>query len=299
MGNHLKYRIGVILYSATGVITAAFALRTFLLPNNFLDGGVTGMSLLVHELAHFSLPLIIVLLNIPFLIMGAYQLSWKFALSSFLAIVSLGICVEFIHFPPGLVMLISRAPIIPPLFGGFFLGIGVGLGIRGGIALDGIEVITQYTLKRSSFTVSEITMAINIIIFLVCAVFLENGWEKALYAMLTYYVATRTTDYVVEGLEEFTGVTIISGQSETIKIKLAKEMGRGITIYKGERGFLKETFETSHDTDIIFTVITRLEVRKLRNVVSMIDPNAFVFTHTIKEAAGGVLKRKSKHGQAK
>jgi uncharacterized membrane-anchored protein YitT (DUF2179 family) len=184
---------------------------------------------------------------------------------------------------------------LPPIFGGFFLGLGVGLGMRGGTSLDGIEVLALYTWKRSSLTMSEIIMGINIIIFLIAALFLHDGWLKALYAMLTYYVATRTIDYVVEGLEEYTGVTIISGKSEEIKEALVMQLGRGITIYKGERGFLKDSFDVSQPVDIVFTVITRLEVRRLRNAVHAIDQKAFVFTNTIKEAAGGVLKQHHKH----
>lgn len=170
------------------------------------------------------------------------------------------------------------------------MGIGVGLAIRGGCALDGIEVLALYTNRRISFTISEIILGINIIIFLIAAV--ELGLETALYSILTYYTASRTISFVIEGLEEYTGVTIISGQSEPIKEKLVMELGRGITIYKGERGFLKGNFELSQDCDIVFTVVTRLEVRRLKNMVHNIDANAFIFTSTIKEAAGGVLKRR-------
>jgi len=140
---------------------------------------------------------------------------------------------------------------------------------------------------------SEIILGINVILFLIAAFYL--GFETSLYACLTYYTVTKTIDYVVEGLEEYTGITIISGQSELIKEKLVLELGRGITIYKGERGFLKDKYEESHDCDIIFTIITRLEVRRLKNIVMKIDEKAFVFTYTIKEAAGGVLKRKKAH----
>lgn len=299
MTDHSKHQeshaLADFLYTAAGILVFSFAVKTFLLPNKFLDGGVTGMSLLAHELGHFSLPLALVVLNAPFLILGAYQISWKFSLRSMVAVLALGLCIEFMPFPKELVVQLSGAPLLPPLFGGFFLGVGIGLGMRGGTALDGIEVLALYTLKRSSFSISEIIMGLNAVIFLIAALFLDNGWEKALYAMLTYFVATRTIDYVVEGLEEYTGVTIISGESEAIKAALVLQLGRGITIYKGERGFLKESFAQSADVDIVFTVITRLEVRRLRNVVSAIDPKAFVFTNTIKEAAGGVLKRHHKH----
>jgi uncharacterized membrane-anchored protein YitT (DUF2179 family) len=273
-------------YTIMGVITAGFALKSFLVPNQFLDGGVTGMSLLLHEIYHFNIGVIIIIANIPFIIMGAMQVNKKFALKTLASVIALALCLTFIPYP-----VVTSDKLLVAIFGGFFLGLGIGLGMRGGCAIDGIEVLALYTLRRSSLTISEIIMALNTVIFLVAA--LHFGLEIALYAMLTYYIATRTIDYVIEGLEEYTGVTIISGKSDEIKETLVKKLGRGITIYKGERGFMKDSYEVSADCDIVFTVITRLEVRRLRNVVHEIDPIAFVFTNTIKEAAGGVLKRKA------
>ncbi len=273
-----------IIYALLGVISSAFALKSFLIPNHFLDGGVTGVSLLVHETYHINIAWILILANIPLMVMGGFQISWKFAARSMACVIALAICLAIVPFP-----IVTSDKLIVSIFGGFFLGLGIGLGMRGGCAIDGIEILALYTLRRSSFTISEIILGLNVIIFLLAAISL--GLEIALFAMLTYFVATRTIDYVVEGLEEFTGVTIISSHSEEIKRKLVLELGRGITIYKGERGFLKDSFEVSQETDIVFTVITRLEVRKLKNVVHSIDARAFVFTNTIKEAAGGVLKR--------
>ena len=285
---HLPYWLQDMLYIFFGALFAGFALKSFLVPNDFFDGGVTGISLLLHELYGWNIAIVIVLANVPLIIMGAFMMNRTFAVKSIIGISVLGLLLAFFPYPA-----LHYDKLLVSTFGGFFLGIGVGLGMRGGCALDGIEVLALYTLKRSSFTIAEIILGLNVIIFAIAA--LKFGFEVALYATLTYYTVTRTINYVVEGLEEFTGVTIISGHSEAIKLKLAKELGRGITIYKGERGFLKDSFEKSHDTDIIFTVITRLEVRHLRGVVHEIDPRAFVFTHTIKEAAGGVLKRHVSH----
>ena len=179
------------------------------------------------------------------------------------------------------------------IFGGAFLGIGIGLVMRVGAALDGIEVIALYTLKRTSFTITEIILGINILIFSIAA--FQFGIETALYSILTYFTATRCIDYVVEGIQAYTGVTIISSKSEVIKYQLVNKLGRGITVYKGERGFLPGKFEESADCDIIFTVVTRLELRKLKNLVHEVDPKAFVFANTIRETSGGVLKRKNAH----
>ncbi len=276
-------------YTLAGILFCGFALKSFLIPNAFFDGGVTGMSLLLHELTHFNIAVVIVLLNIPFIIMGAFQVNKAFAAKTLAAIIVLGLCLQFMPFPND----ITSDKLLVSIFGGVFMGIGVGLAIRGGCALDGIEVLALYTGKRISFTISEIILGINIIIFLIAA--FELGLPTALYSIMTYYTASKTISFVIEGLEEYTGVTIISAQSQLVKERLVMELGRGITVYKGERGFLKESFDISQPVDIVFTVITRLEVRRLRNLVHEIDPKAFIFTSTIKEAAGGVLKKRARH----
>lgn len=284
----LSYLFQDIIYIILGILFSAFAMKSFLVPNHFIDGGVTGISLFGHEVFHWNLGLLLVLTNLPFIIMGAYQVSKSFAIKTTVAVVGLALVMQFVAFPT-----VTDDKLLVSMFGGFFLGLGIGLAMRGGCAIDGIEVLALYTLKKTSFTITEVILGMNVVLFLSAA--FHFGLETALYAMLTYYIAMRTIDYVIEGLEAYTGVTIISGQSEEIKEALVLRMGRGITIYKGERGFMKDSYEVSHDCDIVFTVITRLEVRKLKNVVHGIDPKAFVFTHTIKETAGGVLKRKIAH----
>lgn len=284
--NPFPFSIQDLLYSISGIVLAGFALKSFLVPNNYLDGGVTGISLLLHELYGINLGMLIIIANIPFIIMGGYQLSRRFAIRTSACVIGLALCLTFVPYP-----VITSDKLLVSIFGGVFLGTGIGLCMRGGCALDGIEILAVYTGKRSSFTVSEIILALNVVIFLIAAIYL--GLQTALYSVLTYYAASRTIEFVVEGLEEYTGVTIISGESERIKHELVMELGRGITIYKGERGFMKDSFAVHHPCDIVFTIITRLEVRKLKNVVHSIDPKAFIFTNTIKEAAGGVLKRKA------
>ena len=276
------------LYVLAGILSSGFALRGFLVPNGFFDGGVTGISLEIHEFYHLNIAYVIVIANIPLIVMGAFQVDKIFAIKTFAAILGLGLCLAFMPYPE-----VTSDKLLVSIFGGVFMGIGVGLSIRGGCALDGIEVLALYTGKRVSFTISEIILGINIVIFLIAAIF--KGLPTALYSILTYYAASRTLNFVIEGVEEYTGVTIISSQSEVLKERLVMELNRGITVYKGERGYLKESFDISHPVDIIFTVVTRLEVRRLRNMVHEIDPKAFVFTSTIKEAAGGVLKKRARH----
>lgn len=271
-----------------GVLFAGVALKLFLVPNHFFDGGVTGVSLLIHEIYHFNLGLVILLLNLPLITIGYFTVGRKFAYRTLISVILLGVCLLLI---PDYALTADK--LLISIFGGVFLGIGIGLIMRAGAALDGIEVLALYTLKRTSFTITEIILGINIIIFIIAA--FNFGVETALYSILTYFTATRTIDYVVEGLQAFTGVTIVSSKSEVIKYQLVNKLGRGITVYKGERGFLPGKFEISHDCDIIFTVITRLELRKLKNLVHEVDPKAFVFASTIKEASGGVINRRNQH----
>jgi len=286
---HLTNWIQDVIYTLSGILFSGFALKSFLVPNNFFDGGVTGISLLLHETYHLNIAYVIILVNIPFIIAGAFLVGNEFALKTFIAVVLLGLCLLYVPYPEK----ITSDKLLVSIFGGVFMGIGVGLAIRGGCALDGIEVLALYTGKRISFTISEIILGINVVIFLIAAI--QLGLPTAFYSILTYYAASKTINFVIEGLEEYTGVTIISGENRKIKEQLVMMMAKGITIYKGERGFLKESFDISQPVDIIYTVVTRLEVRRLRNLVSDIDPKAFVFTSTIKEAAGGVLKKRAQH----
>ncbi len=271
-----------------GILFAGFALKGFLVPNHFFDGGVTGISLLLKELYNFNLAYVIVLANLPFIIASYFTVSKSFAIKTFGCIALLSLCLLFMPYP-----VITSDKLLISIFGGFFIGLGIGLIMRAGCALDGVEVLALYTFKKTSFTVTEIILAINIAIFSIAA--FKLGMETAMYSVLTYFTATKTIDFIVEGIEAYTGVTIISGKSELIKYRLVNELARGITVFKGERGFLPGQFETSSECDIIFTVVTRLELRKLKNVVHETDPKAFVFANTIKEASGGILRRRQVH----
>ena len=271
-----------------GILIAGFALKGFLVPNHFFDGGVTGISLLIKELYHYNLAYVILLANLPFIVISYFTVSKSFAIKTLGCVALLSVCLLFFPYP-----VITSDKLLISIFGGFFIGLGIGLIMRAGCALDGVEVLALYTFKKTSFTVTEIILAINICIFSIAAI--KLGLETAMYSILTYFTATKTIDFVVEGIEAYTGITIISGKSELIKYRLVNELSRGITVYKGERGFLPGQFETHTHCDIIFTVVTRLELRKLKNVVHEIDPKAFVFANPIKEASGGILRRRLKH----
>src|SRR5882757_9817516 len=198
------------IYVVVGILFCGFALKSFLVPNQFFDGGVTGVSLLISELYHIPIAYVIVVANIPFIIMGLKQVNRAFAVKTILAIIGLGLCLLYMPYPQ-----VTSDKLLVSIFGGVFMGIGVGLSIRGGCALDGIEVLALYTGKRISFTISEIILGINIVIFLIAGI--KLGLPTALYSILTYYAASRALNFVIEGLEEYTGVTIISGESAIIK----------------------------------------------------------------------------------
>lgn len=282
------FTVSDTLYLVLGVLSASFALKSFLVPNHFLDGGVTGISLLIHEVFHVNLAVVLLLLNIPFVILSVYLVGKHFAIRSALTITLIAIMLQFVHFPE-----ITHDKLLVAIFGGFFLGVGIGLSMRGGGTFDGMEVLAVFTFKKSSFSITEIILGMNIIIFVIAALFMKI--ETALYAMLTYYIASQTTKYIIEGIEAYTGVTVVSASSEEIKKALVLSLNRGITVYKGERGFMKDSFEQSSDVDIVFTIVTRLEVRKIKNIVHAIDPKAFIFVQTVREPQGGIVKEIVKH----
>lgn len=273
-----------VFFISTGIFSAAFGLESFLLPNSFIDGGATGISLLLSTIYEIPLYVLIIVVNIPFMILGYRVIGKIFALKTTLAIFGLSMVLAFINFPE-----VTQDKLLVAVFGGFFLGAGIGLSIRGGSVLDGTEVLAIFLSRKLGTTIGDIIILINILIFLTAAYFLSI--ETALYSMLTYLAASRTLDFVIEGIEEYTGVTIISKASEDIRAMITQKMGRGLTIYKASGGF--GTAGATKDHDVIFTVITRLEIRKLNLEISKIDPKAFVVMHRINDTRGGMIKKRS------
>lgn len=279
-----KIRIRNTIFILLGVLCAGFGLRGFLMPNHFIDGGVTGISLLINAKTGFSLSVMIVLFNIPFILLGYRQIGRVFSLKSIIAISLLAIAVAFVPYP-----FVTKDPLLIAVFGGFFLGAGVGLTIRGGAVIDGTEILAIYLSRKRSMSVGDFIIVLNVIIFSVAAWLLHV--DIALYAMLTYLAAARTVDFILEGIEEFTGVTIISPRTEEIADLIKHKMGRGLTIYSGKRGFGKRG-DTLLATDIIFTVVTRLEINRLTTEIEKIDPNAFIVMQSIKDTRGGMVKKR-------
>ena len=273
------------IFIVTGIVSAGFGLKGFLLPNQFIDGGAMGISLLISETTIISLAILIVVINLPFLLLGYSQIGRQFALKSIIAIIGLAVVVHLIPYP-----LITSDKLLIAVFGGFFLGAGIGMTIRGGAVIDGTEVLAIHLSKKTGLTIGDIILIFNIIIFSFGAYILSI--EVALYAMLTYLAASKTVNFVVEGVEEYTGITIISKNSDKIRLMITEKLGRGVTIYNGKGGYGK-TDDNINQIDIVYTVITRLEIARLRREIDALDSNAFIIMNSVKDTKGGVIKKRS------
>jgi len=273
-----------IFLIALGVLSAGFGLKGFLLPNDFIDGGAVGISLLLAEVSGISLSILLVVVNIPFIVLGYWSIGKEFAIKTATAIIVLAIVVAVLPYPQ-----ITTDKLLVSVFGGFFLGSGIGLAVRGGGVIDGTEVLAINISRKLALSIGDIVLILNIIIFSFAAWLLSV--EIALYSILTYLAASRTVDFIIEGIEEYTGVTIISIKHDEIKDMITEKMGRGLTIYKGERGFGKSGHR-NHEIKIIYIVLTRLEVSRLKAEIERIDPNAFVIMNSIKDTKGGMIKKR-------
>ncbi len=282
------YDLHSLLLMIIGVFIAALALKGFMIPNGFIDGGVTGISLLLHELFHIKFSYLVLGFNLLFFIPAYFYISKKFAIKSMIAILILAFLVDFIHIEP-----ITNDKLLIAIFGGCLIGIGMGLVIRSGAAIDGFEILANITTKKSGFSISEVILAFNSIIFFIAA--LKFGIEIAMYAIITYFCALKMMEYVVDGIEEYISLNIISGEFDEIKSLLVNQFGKGITVIKGERGYLPGSFELKSDCDIIVAVVTRLELVNIYTEITRIDPNAFIYTYKIKDVDGGVLKKRVSH----
>ena len=273
-----------IVFISLGILSAGFGLKGFLLPNGFIDGGIIGISLLTEALTSYPLSVLIIIINVPFIILGYFQIGKSFAVKSIFAIVGLAFALSLIDYP-----IITSDKLLIAVFGGLFLGAGIGLSVRGGCVLDGTEVLAIYLSRKTGWTIGDFLLIFNIIIFSIAAYLLSI--EIALYSILTYFAASKTIDFIIEGVEEYIGVTVISAHSEEVRVMIIEEMGRGVTIYKGKRGFGKRG-ENLSQVDIIYSVITRLEINKLQTEIEKIDPNAFIVMNSVKDLKGGMIKKR-------
>ncbi len=266
-----------------GIFSASFGFKGFLLTNHFIDGGATGISLLISAITKIPLYMLIIGINIPFIILAYHVMGKQFAVKTALAIAGLSAVLALVTFPN-----ITNDNLLVAVFGGFFLGAGIGFAIRGGAVIDGTEVLAIFLSKKLGTTIGDIIIIINVIIFGAAAYLL--GIEVALYSMITYLAASKTLDFIVEGIEEYIGVTIVSSHSEEIREMIISTMGRGVTVYSGKRGYGKRG--ETEEVEIIYTVVTRLELNKLNTEIEKIEPTAFVVMNSVKDTKGGMIKRR-------
>ena len=279
------WKLKNLIQIVVGCSLAVFAMKGFMIPNQFMDGGVTGVSLLLHEVYGFNISMLILIFNLPFIYLGFRRIGKTFAVQTTLAVILLALGLFFIDIEP-----VTKDKLLIAIFGGALIGTGVGMVIRCGGVIDGAEVIAVFTKRRTGFSNSEIILLFNTFIFAGAAFHL--GLESAMYSLITYFAATRATDYVVDGIEQYTSINIISAQHDKVKDFLVNELGKGITVYKGERGYLPGSFDVKSDCEIIVTIVTRLEINQIQDSIMEIDPKAFIYIQSINEASGGILKEK-------
>lgn len=270
------------------ILSAGMGIKGYLLSSHFIDGGVTGISMLLDYIFGWPVAILIPLINLPFIVLAYFQLGLKVAIKTVIAIAGLSLCLAFFPYPD-----MTPDKLLTALFGGFFLGLGIGLAIRGEAVLDGTEIVALLLSKNVSFLrVSDVILIFNVIIFTTAVFFL--GVESASYSILTYFAASKTIDYLLYGLDEYTGVTIISEKNNEIRKLIKNELKRGVTVYQGKGGYGKSG-ERVYETEILFTVVTRLEVGTLQNLVHSVDESAFIIQNSINDIRGGMVKQRGLH----
>jgi uncharacterized membrane-anchored protein YitT (DUF2179 family) len=262
-----------------GVFAAGMGLKGFLFSSHFIDGGVTGISMLLSKTTPVPLALWLPIVNVPFVVLGYRQLGRAFAVRSILAILGLAVVIATVRFPD-----VTHDLLLTAVFGGVFIGAGIGLSVRGGAVLDGTEIAALLIGKRSPvLKVGDVILGFNVVLFLVAMTVL--GVEPALYSILTYVSAARTLDFILHGIEEFTAITIMSAAPQLIKDAIIDEMGRTVTVYKARGG------KSGDDREILYCVVTRLEIGRVRRIVDAFDSSAFVVQHPLADVRGGVVHR--------
>ncbi len=274
--------LGGYVWLSAGAFLSAVGIDCFLLPNHFIDGGATGVSMLVAQKTGLPLAILLVLANAPFVAIGCKHFGATFALRSAFAIGALAVAVEAIPFPKA-----TEDNLLGAVFGGFLVGAGVGLAIRNGGVLDGTEILAVLLSKRTFATVGEIILGLNVVIFALAAFAL--GVEPAMYSVLTYFTAFKTIDYLLHGIEAYNGVMIVSEKHAEIRAAILTELGRGVTVLKGRGGY------TTAEQEVLYCVVTRLELTRLEGLVTAKDEGAFVVVSPVHEVSGGTVKRRVFH----
>lgn len=254
----------------------------FLLPNGILDGGATGIALLLIELYNIDISITLILVSVPFFILGYFVLTPKILLKSSLVILALSVLLYFENFQT-----LTDDKLIVCTFGGLFLGIGIGLAIKNGAVLDGSEILGLFINERFGVSISSFILAFNILLFLI-TFFLLNA-ETAMYSTLTYFITSKAVDLTLQGFENYSGLMIVSTKSKMIQDVFNNDFGQGITIYKGVQGIGKQGRQ--EDMEVIHIVVNRIDRNRLYRMIHNIDAQAFIVEFDVNDVKGGKLKR--------
>lgn len=267
-----------LLFLTVGAIITAFALESFLVPNNIIDGGVIGISMIVSHITKLNLGLLILIINTPFIIMAFKKMGAKFVVQTVYANIILALFLNFFHHYK-----VTGDLLLSTVFGGMILGFGVGVILKHEGSLDGTEMLSLVVSRRFGCSVGEFIMGINVFIYLAAGkVF---SWESAMYSILTYFIASKVIDMVMEGLNSSKSVRIISDEATAIGQALIEKLDISVTYLQGIGGY------TGQDKDLIYCVISRLELPKMLDIIKEIDSNAFVSVVDVHEVYGGRFKK--------
>lgn len=265
-----------------GALVAAFSLEAFLIPNQIIDGGIMGIAIMTSFKTHFPLGLCIFALNLPFIFLALKKMGKLFVAFTFYAVSILSIGVSLM--PDWLSHKHVSDPFLACIFGGLILGAGVGLVLRSNSSLDGTEILSIRLSKKTGFSVGEIIMFFNLFIF-VAAGFVYNDWRSSMYSMISYFIAYRVIDIVIEGLNESKSVRIVTDKHDDIGQAIMNNFDVSVTYIKAKGGY------SGQEKKIIFCVINRLEVAKLKQLVKTLDESAFITIENVHEVDGGRVKK--------
>jgi uncharacterized membrane-anchored protein YitT (DUF2179 family) len=278
---HRELRNGALILA--GCLSAGLGLHGFLLTSNLIDGGVTGVSMLLSAVIGWPLSILIPIVNLPFVFVGYRHLGKAFAVRSILGIGGLAAVLAFVHFP-----VVTNDRVLDAVFGGFFLGAGIGLAVRGLAVLDGTEIAALLISRHSSLMkVGDVILSFNVVLFLVAMAVL--GVESALYSILTYMSAARTLDFIIHGIEEYVAITIMSGEADFIRRRITGELGRGVTVYRARGGL------SGDEREILYCVVTRLEIGRVKMIIREVDAGAFVVVQPLADVQGGTVRKRAIH----
>ncbi|WP_339686655.1 YitT family protein [uncultured Nonlabens sp.] len=267
---------------AIGILLASVGLKAFLLPNNFLDGGVTGIAILLSQQTGWNISILLILISIPFILVGAFTVSKRIVIKSMIAIALLALSINLETFST-----ITEDKLLIAIFGGVFLGAGIGISIRNGAVLDGSELLGLFIFNKYGISIGKTILIFNVVLFAITAYVVSM--EVAMYSILAYIVTAKVIDLFIQGLENFIGLTIVSHKSEVIEEGIAQQLGVGMTIYKGASGY--GSSGKSEKIRIIQTVVNRIDINKTLKLVEELDPKAFIIEFDVHKVRGGVLKR--------